>query len=151
MYDNAQRLQPTPLPTEILYPILFHDNTSANGNTLYHLVSQLHHRWHTPTSYLFLPNGVTVPSPSPFPYTRKPISHTNKPTWMPVALRLGRGMHAVQASFCGEALPTYIRWAFPYRPPKNTQGGGPPFPITTYGHLPVPYLGDAVKSLSSPT
>ena len=40
-----------------------------NGNTLHYIVSQLHHRWHTSTSYLFLTDGVTVPSPSPIPYT----------------------------------------------------------------------------------
>jgi hypothetical protein len=71
VYDNAQRLQPTTLPTEIHYAILFHDNASANGNTLHYIVSQIHHRWHTSNSYLFLTDGVTVPSHSPFPYTRK--------------------------------------------------------------------------------
>ena len=49
---NAQRLQPTPKPTDILYAIYFHT-----------------HGWHTSTPYLFLTDGVTVPSPSPFPYT----------------------------------------------------------------------------------
>ena len=37
-------------------------------------------------------------------------------------------MHAVQPSFWGEALPTYIRWASPYPPPKNTYGGGRTLP-----------------------
>jgi len=61
-------------------------------------------------SFGFLTDGVTVPSPSPFP-TLTNIYHTaNKPTWLPVVLRLGLGMHAVQPSF-GRG------------PSKNTYGG----------------------------
>jgi len=43
VYDNAKRLQPTSLPTEILYAISFQGNTSANGIALYHIVPHRHH------------------------------------------------------------------------------------------------------------
>ena len=167
MYENAQRLQPTPKPTEVLYAILFHDNTSANGNTLHYIVSQLHHRWHTSTFYLFPTDGVTVPSPSPFPYTRQPISHAKQPAWLPVALRLGRGMHAVQPSFWEEALPKIHTVGLSIPPPKIRKAGGAPFPIPYLGkqwshspsltlgkswsHCPSPSLGKQWSHCPSPT
>jgi len=150
VYDNAQRLQPTPKPTEILYAILFHDNTSANGNTLYHIVPHRHHRWHTCTSYLFLTDGVTVPSPSPFPYTRKPISHANKPTWLPVALRLGRGMHAVQPSFWGEALPKIHKVGLSIPPAQNTYGGGRTLPYPNLWPSADPLPGGSSGAIAHP-
>ena len=116
----------------------------THGNTLYYIVPHLHHGWPTSTSYLFLTDGVTVPSPSPFTYTRQPISHAKQPAWLPVSLRLGRGMFAVQPSFGERPSQKYIGWAFPY-PAQNIYGGDAPFPIPIYGNLPIPYLGEAVE------
>jgi len=59
-------------------------------------------------------------------------------------------MHAVQPSFCGEALPKIHTVGLSIPPPKNTFGGGAPFPIPTYGHLPIPFLGEAVEPLPIP-
>ena len=88
-------------------------------------------QWRTSNSHLFLTDGVTVPLPLyPSPTLAKPISHANKPTLLPVAKRLARGMHAMQPSFWGEALPN-IRWASPYPHPKIHTAGGAPFPIPT--------------------
>ena len=53
------------------------------------------------------------------------------------------GMQAMQPSFWGEALPKIHTVGLSIPPPKNTYGGGAPFPIPTYGHLPIPYLGEA--------
>jgi len=82
--------------------------------------------------------------PSP---TLANIYHTpNKPTWLPVALRLGRG--------CTQCNPLFGRG-----PPKNTYRGpfhtpaqaniqrGAPFPIPTYRHLLILYLGEVVEPL----
>jgi len=71
-----------------------------------------------------LPSLLLLPSPSPFPYTRKPISPAKKPAWLPVALRLGRGMHAVQPSFWEEALPKIHKVGLSIPPAQNTYGGG---------------------------
>ena len=168
MYDNtsgnAQRLQPTPKPTEILYAIYFHD---PRKYSILYSSTYPPHRWHTSTSYLFLTDGVTVPSPSPFPYTRQPISHAKQPAWLSVALRLGRWMHAVQPSFWGEALPKIHRVGLSIHPPKiHTAGAHPslsqPMAIcrsptlgTVWGHcpsptLPIPNLREAVEPWSHP-
>jgi len=146
VYDNAQRLQSTPKPTEILYAISFHDN----GNTLYHLVSQLHHRWHTSNSYLFLTDGVTVSSPSPFPYTRKTYISRQQTNMAASRLAARPGDARSATLFLGRGHPNIHTVGLSIPPPKNTYGGGAPFPIPTYGHLPIPYLGEAVEPLPIP-
>ena len=153
MYDNAQRLQPTPTPTEILYAILFHDNTSANGTTLYHLVSQLHHRWRTYNSSLFLTDGVTVPSPSPFPYTRKTYI-SRQQTNMAASRTAARPGDVRSATlFLGRGPPN-IRWGLSIPPAQkyirreahpSLSQPMPIFPSPTLGkqwsHCPSPTLG----------
>jgi len=80
---------------------------------------------------LFLP---LLPSP-----TLANIYHTpNKPTWLPVALRLGLGMHAVQPSFWERPSQKYIRWAFPYPCPNVHMAGRT---------LPYPYLSASADLL----
>jgi len=77
VYDVTALCMTTPLatlsacsqrPTPGKYSKLY--SSMTHGNTLYYIVPHLHHGWPTSTSYLFLTDGVTVPSPSPFPYTR---------------------------------------------------------------------------------
>jgi len=110
-------------------------------------------------AYLFLTDGVTIPLPlHPSPTLAKTISHANKPTWLPVAQRLARGMNAVQHSFWGEALPN-IRWASPYPPHRNTYGGGrnlpypnlcppaDPLPWGSSGAIAIPNPREAVEPL----
>ena len=130
--------------------ILFHDNTSANGTTLYHLVSQLHQRWHTSDSS-FPHRWRYRTFPFSLPLHSQNHSHANKPTWLPVAQRLGRGMHAVQPSFWGEALPTY-GGASPYPPPKNTYGGGRtlPYPNLCPSADPLPWGSSGAIAHSHP-
>ena len=70
--------------------------------------------------------------------------HTpNKPTWLPVAHRLGLGLYAVQPPLSfGERPPQNIHTGGPFHtPPTNHGGGTKPFPIPTSHHLPIPYLG----------
>jgi len=85
----------------------------------------------------------------PFPFSLPLHSLTyitrQKPAWLPVALRPGRGCMQCNPLFGERPSQKYIRWAFPYPPAQNTYGGGAPFPIATYGHLPIPYLGEAVE------
>ena len=66
----------------------------------------------------------------------------NKPTWLPVAHWLGLRLYAVQPSFGERPSQKYIHTGGLSIPPPKT-GGSAPFPIPTYHHLPIPYLGDA--------
>ena len=70
------------------------------------------------------------------------IYHTpNKPTWPPVAHRLGLGLYAVQPSLLGRGPPKNTYGGPFHTPPTNDGGGSAPFPIPTSHHLPIPYLG----------
>ena len=100
-------------------------NAYTHGYIVYHIHPWQHHRWHTSNSYLFF-TDVTVPSSSPFPYTHQPIPHANKAASLPVALRLGRGMHAVQPSFWGQALPKLHMVGLSIPPPKYIRRGAHP-------------------------
>ena len=66
--------------------------------------------------------------------------------------------HSDQAGGCTQCNPlfgerpsqTYIRWAFPYPPPKKTYGGGETLPYPNLWPLPIPYLGEALDRLPIP-
>jgi len=106
-----------------------------------------------------LPSLPLLPSPPP----AKPISHVNKPTWLPVALRLGRGCTQCNPLFGERPSQTYIRWAFPYPPPKNTYGGAhsslsqpmgicrSPTLWKQWSHCPSPTYGKQWSHSPSPT
>ena len=105
----------------------------------------------TPNSYLSPTDGLTDDSP---------LTHTStndQLTAPPVSRREAGRQDWAQLrppSFLGERPPpknTYGGGPFQSPPPpKNTYGGGAPFPIPHRGHLPIPYLGEAVEPLPIP-
>jgi len=119
VYENAQRLKPTPKPTEILYDILFRDNTSANGNTLYYIVPLLHHRWRYRPPLLPSPNSLTY-------NTRQQSSNA--------ASRL--------ATRPGDARTATL---FLQRPSQKYIRRGRTLPYPNLWASADPYLGEAVK------
>ena len=65
-----------------------------------------------------------------------------------VATRPGNARSATL--FWGEALPKVRTVGLSIPRPKIHTAGGAPFPIPTYRHLPIPYLGKAVEPLPIP-